>query len=63
MVCRDLVLEALQWLKKYNKVYKDIELQESNLDWMEGSDESDIRMAVDATSTKIMRMKDDNEEE
>ena len=35
-VRRHQVLEALQFLKKYNKVYHDIEIDESRLGWIDG---------------------------
>lgn len=38
-VRRDKVLNALRWLKKNNPFYKDIVIQESNLDWMKGKTE------------------------
>ena len=43
---KDKVLQALRWLKKYNKVYKDIEIQETNLGWMGDKDEMDLDVAV-----------------
>jgi hypothetical protein len=35
-VRREKVLRALKWLKKHNPIYQDIEIQASNLNWMEG---------------------------
>ena len=29
------VLNALRWLKKYNRDYTDVEIEESNLNWIE----------------------------
>jgi hypothetical protein len=40
------VLTALYWLKKYNKQYKDIVINEDNLNWMEGRDEADLSVTV-----------------
>jgi hypothetical protein len=43
---RSKVLDALRWLKKYNLVYKDICINETNLDWMEGSAEAELEVTV-----------------
>jgi hypothetical protein len=40
------VLAALRWLKKYNKVYKDIEIREENLSWMGEKNEMDLDVAT-----------------
>jgi hypothetical protein len=40
------VLEALRWLKRHNKVYKDIDIKESNLAWMGDNDEMDLDVAA-----------------
>jgi len=32
------VMTALRWLKHFSKAYKDIEIAETKLDWMEGAD-------------------------
>ena len=34
-VRRQVVLDALRWLKKYNVLYKDIVIEENNLSWIE----------------------------
>ena len=34
MVRRNVVLQALVWLKNNNRVYKDITIDENNMDWM-----------------------------
>jgi hypothetical protein len=47
---KDCVLGALRWLKKYNKVYKDIEIQEENLNWMDGKKEMDLDVAITITA-------------
>ena len=39
---RSKVMNALIWLKKYNPVYAHIEINEKNLDWMEGNEEAEI---------------------
>ena len=36
------VLEALKWLKEYNLEYTNIEIKESNLDWIENNKEQDL---------------------
>lgn len=38
LVRREVVLEALYFLKKYNSQYSDIQIEESNLDWFEGEE-------------------------
>ena len=35
---KQVVLDALKWLKEYNVEYKNIEMKKSNLDWIEDSD-------------------------
>lgn len=42
-VRRKKVLQALQWLKKHNKFYKDIKIVESNLDWMKDQEEATFK--------------------
>ena len=39
---KQVVLDALYWLKKYHKFYKDITIATSNLDWMEGQEEKEL---------------------
>jgi len=36
------VLNALKWLKKYNILYRDIVIVESNLDWIENGEEQEL---------------------
>ena len=36
------VLDALWWLQKYNTSYKDIKIDESNLNWMENNHEAEL---------------------
>ena len=36
------VLEALKWLKEHNIEYKNIEIKESNLDWIENNEEQEL---------------------
>ena len=35
-------MDALHWLKKYNRHYKDIEIEPSNLNWMNNDDEAEL---------------------
>jgi len=37
VVRKQAVLNALQWLKQYNVEYKNIQIEESNLDWIENN--------------------------
>ena len=46
------VLEALLWLKKHNAHYADININESNLDWMNGQNESNIGTHASTLKTK-----------
>lgn len=41
-VNRTRVLDALKWLKKYNVLYEDVIIEESNLDWL-GGEENDMK--------------------
>ena len=38
MIRRQVVLDALHWLKRYNRLYSDITIVENNLDWMQGKE-------------------------
>jgi hypothetical protein len=41
-VRQTVVLHALNWLKKYNQIYKEsVTIDESNLDWMDGAEEAE----------------------
>ena len=40
------VLEALKWLKEHNVEYAEIEINESNLDWMENNTEQELPPSV-----------------
>ena len=42
VVRRKHVLDALRWLKKYNIVYAEVQIEERNLDWMEGKAEVEL---------------------
>jgi hypothetical protein len=41
-VRREVVLRALRWLKHYNVLYKEIEIAEENLDWIEDGVEQSL---------------------
>jgi hypothetical protein len=51
---RQKVLDALRWLKKYSNSYKDIEIDESNLDWMGDNHEAElpVETMVDIDTSK-----------
>lgn len=42
VVRKKAVLDALKWLKKYNVEYSNIEIKESNLDWIENEDAKEL---------------------
>ena len=42
IIRKNVVLNALRWLKIHNKHYKNIVLDESRLDWMEGENEAQL---------------------
>ena len=39
---KQVVLDALTWLKEYNVEYKNIEIKESNLDWIENKESQEL---------------------
>ena len=41
-VRREVVLKALRWLKQYNVLYKEIEIVEDNLNWIEDGVEQSL---------------------
>ena len=45
-VRKQVVLEALEWLKENNVEYKDIEIKETNLDWIEDSISQELPPSV-----------------
>jgi hypothetical protein len=47
----DQFLRALRWLKKYNTVYKDIEIKEVNIGWM--GDKKKMGLDVAATMSHL----------
>src|SRR5687767_12679367 len=42
VVRKKVIIDALKWLKEYNKEYEDIEIKESNLDWIENKNEQEL---------------------
>ena len=42
VVRKKAVLDALEWLKEYNMEYKNIEIKESNLDWIENNNAQEL---------------------
>src|SRR5688500_17286226 len=56
LVRKKVVLDALKWLKEYNMEYKNIQIEESNLDWIENNNEQEppaslIQMDGDTVAT------------
>jgi len=45
------VLNALKWLQKHNPFYRNIQIKEENLDWMNGADE--VNMGTDGVVLKM----------
>ena len=45
------VLNALKWLKKHNPFYRNIQIKEENLDWMNGADE--VNMGTNGVVLKM----------
>ena len=46
------VIDALLWLKKHNPFYKNITINESNLDWMKGKEVANIASVAQKVATK-----------
>ena len=46
------VIDALLWLKKHNPFYKNITINESNLDWMKGKEVANIASVAQKIATK-----------
>ena len=53
VIRKKVVLDALKWLKEYNKEYSDIEIKESNLDWIENDNEQEL-------PASLIQMDDEN---
>ena len=51
-VKRENVIEALLWLKKHNPFYRNIRINESNLDWMEGNEEANLATVAEEIDVK-----------
>ena len=51
-VNRQNVIEALIWLKKNNPHYRNVTINELNLDWMKNKDEANIGQEREILSTK-----------
>jgi hypothetical protein len=51
-ICKDKVLSALRWLKKYKKEYANITISEENLAWMEDKNEKEIDDVCVVDNTK-----------
>src|SRR5688500_8946458 len=50
------VLDALKWLKEYNVEYSEIEIQESNLDWIENNNEQELPASlIEMEDNKAMK--------
>ena len=41
-VRKSKILDALKWLCKYNKFYKNVHIEEQNLNWMKGMEEYEL---------------------
>lgn len=46
---KDRVLEALYWLKRYNSVYQDIQIDESRLDWIGDDNKGHLDDYIEST--------------
>ena len=57
-VRRNKVLDALCWLKKYHVGYKDITINESNMDWMQDKEEADIPATVNTIAGELEELDD-----
>ena len=42
VIRKKVVLAALEWMKKYNVEYSNIEIKESNLDWIENNNSQEL---------------------
>lgn len=59
---RRVVLDALLWLKKYNKHYRHIEIIESNIDWIENGLEQQLPPSVLQTTIDPCILQANNED-
>ena len=63
-VNRKKIINALLWLKKHNIFYKNIQIKEENLDWMEGKEEVNVGMeGLELNIKDTPRSKKQDEEE
>jgi hypothetical protein len=53
LVNRKRVLNALVWLKKHNHLYRDITIDEKNLDWMNGKKQCNISNLINIESSEV----------
>ena len=53
LIRKKKVLDALFWLKKYNILYNDIEIDESNLDWMGNCEEKELPISNTVKSCEV----------
>jgi hypothetical protein len=49
-VRKEYVINALEWLKLYNRFYKDITIRKSNLDWIEDGKEQQLAPSINEVS-------------
>ena len=49
-VRRANVLAVLQWLVKYNPLYKNVVIRTSNLDWVGNKEEAEIKNVIELIS-------------
>ena len=56
-VRRSVVMNALNWLKQYNVLYKEVKLNDRNLNWLDNKEEGDLE-----TYTKIVVGDGNNDE-
>ena len=47
VIRKQMVLDALKWLKQHNNVYRDIHIEEDNLKWIDG-DEADLGTQIES---------------
>jgi hypothetical protein len=53
-VNRSRILNALKWLKQYNPLYKDIIINESNLNWMTKSQSDTINHVIRIENNNVI---------
>ena len=60
-VNKNRVLKALKWLKIHHRYYKDIEIKEENLSWMNGINECEMSVET-ITQTQFQNQRDNSQE-